>query len=157
MKVLNLLYVVLFIVFAAGCIEDKDTEEEKPVIELQSPLPCDTLYFGETYHFTVKITDNTGLGNISMDMHHNFGHHNHGAHATCNMDDPKDAIHPFANSWVFSLPDEKKEHIFDTLIQLPNTKTESLLYDPGDYHFHIYVTDIDGYQVFTSLDVKVLN
>ena len=153
----KLIYLIFLIVIFSACIEEKDTEIEQPVVELLSPLPCDTLYFGESFNYTVKITDNTDLENISMDMHNNFGHHNHGAHETCNMDAPKDAVHPYANSWIFSLPEEKKEYVFDTLLSLPAMKNDTTLYDFGDYHFHIYVTDNDGYQVFTSLDVKVLN
>lgn len=145
------------VIFFSACIKEKDTEVEQPFVELLSPLPCDTLYFGESFHFTLKITDNTGLGNISTDLHNNFGHHNHGSHASCNMDDAKDAVHPFADSWIFSLPENKLEFIFDTLLTLPEKKNDSTLYDFGDYHFHVYVTDNDGYQVFTSLDVKVLN
>ncbi|MBN2485639.1 MAG: DUF4625 domain-containing protein [Bacteroidales bacterium] len=148
----------LFVVFALrACIEEKDTEKEKPQIELLSPLPCDTLYFGETFHYTVRITDNTGLGNISMDLHNNFGHHNHGNHTSCSMDAAKEALYPYANAWIFSLPEKEKDFVFDTLITLPAAKNDSVLYDYGDYHFHIYVTDNDGYQVFTSLDVKILN
>jgi hypothetical protein len=92
-----------------------------------------------------------------MDLHNNFGHHSHAAHVACNMDAPKDAVHPYSNNWIFSLPTNKKEYIFDTLIYLPDAKNDSVLFDSGDYHFHIYVTDNDGYQVFTSLNVKVAN
>ena len=147
-----LLFLTIF-----GCIEEKDTEIEKPVIELLSPKPCDTLYFGESFRYSAKISDNTGLGNISMDMHNNFGHHNHGAHESCNMDAPKEAVHPYSNSWIFSLPSDKLNYVFDTLISLPDMKNDSTYYDSGDYHFHIYVTDNDGYQVFTTMDVKALN
>lgn len=158
MKKSKIILPIILMVFASvACIEQRDTEAEQPVIELLSPMPCDTLYFGEPFHYTVKITDNTGLGNISMDMHNNFGHHSHGAHAPCNMDAPKEAVDPYTDSWIFSLPPEKKEYIFDTIITLRAMKNEITLYDPGDYHFHIYVTDNDGYQVFTSLDVKTLN
>ncbi|HBH49119.1 MAG TPA: hypothetical protein DDX98_10785 [Bacteroidales bacterium] len=153
----KLIFISLIAAISFACIEEKDTDLEKPVLELLAPMPCDTLFFGDSFHFTAKITDNTGLGNISMDMHNNFGHHNHGSHASCNMDAPKDAVHPFANNWIFALPESEKEFVFDTLITLPDRKNDSVLFDPGDYHFHIYVTDNDGYQVFTSLDVKVLN
>jgi hypothetical protein len=153
----KLIYFVLLVFATNACIDQKDTEMEQPVIELISPLPCDTLYFGEKFHYTVKITDNTGLGNISMDLHNNFGHHNHGAHEGCNWDVAKDAVNPYANSWIFGLPEEKMEFTFDTLLALPAMKNDTTLFDFGDYHFHIYVTDNDGYQIFTSLDVKVLN
>lgn len=149
-------YLTIFIVLVAACIEEKDTVAEQPLVELISPLPCDTLFYGEAFNYTVRITDNTGLGNISMDLHHNFGHHNHGSHASCAMDAPKDAIHPYANSWIFGLPEDKKEYVFEIPLTLPDRKNDTTLYDSGDYHFHIYVTDNDGYQVFTSLDVKIL-
>ena len=84
-----------------SCIKEKDTLAEMPTIEILSPLPCDTLYFGETFHVTAKITDNTGLGFISMDMHNNFGHHSHGNHESCNMDPAKQAVNPYSNTWIF--------------------------------------------------------
>jgi len=152
----GVLLVILMLPFFRGCIEQKDTEAERPVVELLSPLPCDTLMFGEDFRYTVRITDNTGLGNISMDMHNNFGHHSHGDHETCIMDPAKDPVDPYTNSWIFSLPEEKLEYVFDTLLHLPALKDENTQWDRGDYHFHIYVTDNDGYQVFTTLDVKVL-
>lgn len=152
----NLIFISILAVFLSSCIEEKNTETEQPKVELLSPVPCDTMYFGEAFHYTVKITDNTGLGNISMDLHHNFGHHNHGAHESCNMDAAKDAADPYSNNWIFSLPENELEYVFDTLLNLPGMKNDSTFYDTGDYHFHIYVTDNDGYQVFTSLDIKIL-
>lgn len=151
------IYLLVLVILASACIEEKDTEMEQPVLELLSPAPCDTLYFGESFNYRVKITDNTGLGNISMDLHHNFGHHSHGSHESCNMDAQKDAIHPYSNNWIFSLPENRKEYILDTLIMLPEMKNDTTFYDFGDYHFHIYATDNDGYQAFTSLDVKLFN
>lgn len=153
----TLFITMLLMLFMASCIDEKNTEEEQPSIELLSPSPCDTLYFGEEFQYRAKITDNTGLGNISMDMHNNFGHHSHGDHETCSMDEAKDAVNPYTNSWIFTLPSEKKEYILDTTLSLPAMKNDTTLYDHGDYHFHIYVTDNDGYQIFTTLDVKVLN
>jgi hypothetical protein len=153
----NLIIISLLALLISACIEEKDTELEKPVVELLSPVPCDTLYFGETFHYTVKITDNTGLGNISMDLHNNFGHHNHGSHASCSMDAAKDAVNPYANSWIFTLPESEKEYVIDTLLTLPEKKNDTTFFDFGDYHFHIYVTDNDGYQSFTSLDTKIFN
>lgn len=153
----NLIIISLIALLISACIEEKDTELEKPVVELLSPVPCDTLYFGETFHYTVKITDNTGLGNISMDLHNNFGHHNHGSHASCSMDAAKDAVNPYANSWIFTLPESEKEYVIDTLLTLPEKKNDTTFFDFGDYHFHIYVTDNDGYQSFTSLDTKIFN
>lgn len=150
-------YLLLLVVFVSSCIKGKDTEEEQPEVELLSPSPCDTLRFGEPFTYRVRITDNTGLGNISMDIHHNFAQHSHGAHESCDYDPPKEAVHPYSNNWIFTLPEDKKEHVFETQIDLEEMKNDSTLFDSGDYHFHIYVTDNDGYQVFTTLDCKVLN
>lgn len=155
-NIIKILGIFILAYNTTACIEEKDTELEKPVVELISPSPCDTLYFGESFNFKVKITDNTGLGNISMDLHNNFGHHNHGNHETCTYDPTKEAVNPYAAEWMFSLPTEKKQHIFDTLIAFPLKYNDTTNFDFGDYHFHIYVTDNDGYQAFTSLDVKLL-
>lgn len=152
-KFLGLLIVAIAF---SSCIENKDTEEERPQIELISPKACEPIYFGETFEFSVKITDNTGMGNISLDIHNNFGQHNHGSHSSCTYDSPKDAVNPYEESWIYELPTEKKEHVFKVSLDLPAMKDETTRYDEGDYHFHIYVTDNDGYQTFTSLDVKAL-
>jgi hypothetical protein len=147
-----------FLIFLmAACIEQKDTEVEKPEIHWVSPLPCDTLYFGESTDFKLELEDNTGLGNLSMDIHHNFGHHDHGAHESCDMDAVKDAVNPFSKSWIFPLPDDQLIHVLEESILFPGQDDLGNPYDEGDYHFHIYVTDNEGYQAFTTMDVKVLN
>jgi len=148
-----ILIITIFLLFS--CIEKKDTDIEKPNVSIQLPAPCDTLYFGESFRFKIKIDDNTGLGNINMDLHHNFGHHNHGSHASCNMDPAKDAINPYTNNWQFSLPGNQLSYILDTLIQLPLKKDSANYFDTGDYHFHMYITDNEGYQAFTTMDVKI--
>lgn len=144
-------------VMFASCIEERDTEVEQPKITLISPMPCDTLYFGEPFNYIIKIEDNTGLGGVSMDLHNNFGHHSHGGHAACAMDPVKDPVNPYTESWIFNLPEDSLEYTFETEIVLTDMKDDSTLFDNGDYHFHLYVTDNDGYQVFTSFGVKILN
>lgn len=154
-KNLGLCLLVVIYVFA-GCIEETDTEAERPKVELLSPAPCDTLLFGSSFTYRVRITDNTGLGNISMDIHNNFGHHSHGAHASCNMDEAKEPVDPYSHTWIFSLPENETEYVFDTIIDLPLMKASTTYYDAGDYHFHFYITDNEGYQTFTTMDVKIL-
>jgi len=145
------LFVIVAVVFLCCACVKKD-HGDKPVIELLSPVPCDTLFFGEPFTYKVKVSDLDGLGNIKMDIHHNFGHHQHGDHAPCALDSPKTAIHPYFEEWIFNLPEKETEYIFETQITVPDQS-----YDTGDYHFHIYVTDNAGYQTFTTLSVKVLN
>jgi hypothetical protein len=146
----KVVYVFFFagIVAFSSCV--KKDHGDKPVIELLSPAPCDTLYFGDAFSFKVRVSDKDGLGNIKMDIHHNFGHHQHGDHAPCVLDTPKTAINPYFDDWIFSLPEKENDHIFETSITFPDID-----FDTGDYHFHIYVTDNVGYQSFTTLSVKV--
>ncbi len=149
------MYRVLIFVFLCGllilgsCV--KKDHGDKPVIELISPAPCDTLYFGETFSFKIKVSDKDGLGNVKMDIHHNFGQHQHGDHVPCELDSPKTAINPFFEEWIFELPEKENDYFFETSISFPDNN-----FDTGDYHFHIYVTDNVGYQSFTTLSVKVL-
>lgn len=160
-KIRTALYFILGISFLvplfSGCIEQKDTEEEKPMINWVDPFPCDTLYFGEYVDFELEIMDDSGLGNLSMDIHHNFGHHDHGAHESCDMDPVKDALNPFSNSWIFPLPDDRVTYLLNESILFPGADELGNPFDEGDYHFHIYVTDVDGYQAFTTMDLKILN
>jgi len=134
----------------SSCI--KKDNEDKPVITLLSPAPCDTLYFGEAFNFSIKVSDADGLGNVKMDLHNNFGHHQHGDHQPCELDAAKTPVKPYFNEWIYSMPENKKEHTHEAQIILTADN-----YDTGDYHFHIYATDNIGYQSFTTLSVKVLN
>ncbi len=157
MKFLNkILFLVLAVLFAESCVDQNDTEEEQPGIEFVLPVACDTLYFGEPFRFVFNFTDNSGLGNISLDVHNNFGHHDHGDHETCNMDAIKDAVNPYIDDWLFALPSDQTTYTLDTIVEIPGCDSDSIDYDTGDYHFHIYVTDSDGYLTFTTLDVKIL-
>ncbi|NBC84133.1 MAG: DUF4625 domain-containing protein [Bacteroidetes bacterium] len=156
MKMIIIFITGLIALMVTGCIEKADSDESKPDIQILSPQPCDTLYFGETFNYQVLIGDESGLGNMVIDIHHNFGHHSHGDHETCNMDPKKDEKDPFTNSWDFALPDDSIQFRLDTLLSFPLQLNDTTLYDTGDYHFHIYVSNNNGYQAFTSLDVKVL-
>jgi hypothetical protein len=149
---------ILLAPFFVACVDEKDTEELQPLVELLSPLPCDTLYFDEPFTFMLKIEDpsQSGLGSLSFDAHNNFNHHSHGSHASCLMDDKKDADNPWEDVWIYTLPDDKTEHVFELEIIVPMQDDDDNLYDSGDYHFHIYVTNSEGYQAFTSFDFKLL-
>ncbi len=148
-----ILAISMAVMLMIGCVDPVE-EGEALKAELLLPMACDTLYFDSTFHFSLRATSSYGLGKVSMDMHDNFGHHNHGAHETCNMDPVKDPINPFVNDWLFDLPNDSTDYILDTLISLPQPDTGK--YDTGDYHFHITITDMDGNSVFTTRDVKIL-
>lgn len=154
MLIMPLVTVLLF----AACAKEEDTEEQQPQVEVLSPLPCDTIYFGEPFSFMLLIEDpsGSGLGNLSFDAHNNFNHHSHGSHVSCPMDEVKEPVNPWEDVWIFSLPDDQEEYLFETEITIPLKDKNDGVFDPGDYHFHIYVTNNEGYQVFTTLDFKLL-
>ncbi|ASB47775.1 DUF4625 domain-containing protein [Alkalitalea saponilacus] len=153
----RLIFVSLIsILFVSACVKDSDTEAEAPKVEILLPFPCDTIYYGEDFIFRLKLTDKNELGNLSMDIHNNFNHHSHGDNITCQMDDRKEAIHPFSKAWIHSLPNQR-EYTFEKVLNFPVKNQDDKVHDHGDYHFHIYVTNEDGYQVFTTLDVKILH
>ena len=159
MKKLLPFFQIMFLLVFTSCIEKQDTVTEQPQFELLLPQPCDTLFFGEKIHFKVDFTDNTGLGSLYTDLHNNFGHHSHGEHESCTMDPVKDPVNPYYNDWIFSLPSDSTKYTLDTVVDLESmliNGVDTLDWDEGDYHFHIYITDKDGYQVFTALDVKIL-
>ncbi len=147
---------MLFVI--AGCVDEKDTEELQPVVKLLLPLPCDTIYFDEPFTFMLEIEDpgRSGLGNLSFDAHNNFNHHSHGSHISCPMGEQKDPVNPWSGVWIRNLPSDKTEYVFQKEITIPALDEEDNPHDYGDYHFHIYVTNQDGFQTFTTLDFKVL-
>lgn len=152
MKPLLIFLWLVSVSFLFSCVKEKDLLEEQPVMEVVLPFPCDTLYFGEAFQLKVQLNDNIGLGNAKMDVHNNFNHHKHGEHEACYFDEPRDPVNPYLQEWIFNLDENKKAFVLDTLIVIP----DSVVFDTGDYHFHLYVTDSDGYQSFTTMDVKIL-
>lgn len=149
---------LLLFVIVSSCVKDDDKEVLPPEVEILAPWFCDTIYFGEPVVYRFKITDpsNVGLGNFSMDIHNNFNHHSHGAHESCQMDPKKDPVHPFEEVWIVKLPEDKSEYLLEMEITMPLMKDDEHEHDQGDYHFHIYITNAEGYQTFTSLDIKLL-
>ena len=141
-----------------ACAEDEDSVELQPIVELLSPAFCDTIWFDEPFTFRIRVTDpgKKGLGTLSFDTHHNFNHHSHGAHTTCDMDPEKEAVHPFEKVWIHNLPDDETDFVFEKEITIPSVAEEGVYHDYGDYHFHISVTNMGGYQTFTPLDYKLL-
>ena len=159
MKVIKINLIALFaLIVVASCVKDDDREILPPEIEIISPWFCDTIYFDEPVMYRFKITDesNVGLGNFSMDIHNNFNHHSHGSHESCTMDPVRTAVHPYENVWIVNLPDDQSEYLLEMEITMPLMKDDQHEHDQGDYHFHIYITNSEGYQTFTSLDVKLL-
>ncbi len=161
MKNLNILVIVLglFVVFNSCGNDNEEIDQEKPAIDLTMadafPVNCDTLYFGETFELRMLFTDNVELGSYSVDIHNNFDHHSHSTEVTeCDLGDIKDAVNAFAYIEDYEIPEGENEYETSILITLP-TGDSSGLYDEGDYHFFVSLTDKEGWSTQVGLSIKI--
>ncbi len=158
-KNINILFLLLMIFNA--CEKDKDIDKQKPEIffSVQDAFPvnCDTLYFGESFELKLLYSDNVELGSFSIDIHHNFDHHSHSTEVTeCNLDPKKDPVNPFTFIEDYDIPERLKEYETDQSIFISSGNGYGL-YDEGDYHFFISLTDKEGWSVQKGLSIKILN
>ena len=152
---------ILLLVFLYSCDNGEEIDKEKPEIDLTFadafPVNCDTIYFGETFHFKALFTDNVELGSYNIDIHHNFDHHSHSTEvAECSLGPKKEPVNPFTFIQDFSIPDGTKEFETGENVEIPNGN-ESGLYDEGDYHFFISLTDKEGWSAQKGLSIKMLH
>lgn len=165
MKNLKILFAITFLsVLLMTCTKDEDIDTEKPIIDLSIdgafPMNCDTIYFGETFNFKALFTDNEELGTInsySIDIHHNFDHHSHSTEVTeCNLDPEKTPVNPFLFIESFDIPQGLSEYETNMPIEMP-TGNENGLFDEGDYHFFISLSDKEGWSTQMGLSIKMLH
>jgi hypothetical protein len=150
---------VLSIIVIHSCKED-DIDKEKPFIDLSIqdafPVNCDTLYFGESFTMRVRFADNAELGSYSIDLHNNFDHHSHSTEVEeCNMDPVKEPVNPYVFIQDYDIPAGLNEYVTDIMITLPSSDVNGL-YDEGDYHFFISLTDAEGWSAQKGLSVKMV-
>ncbi|NSW45054.1 MAG: DUF4625 domain-containing protein [Bacteroidales bacterium] len=145
-----------------SCNKEKEViDKQKPNIDFSIqdafPLNCDTLYFGETFNFKVLFSDNVELGSFSIDIHQNFDHHSHSTEATtCNSDPIKTPINPYSFIQDYAIPAGLKQYEPNLSITIP-ANNENGLFDEGDYHFLIMLTDQSGWSTQKGLSIKILN
>lgn len=153
-----LLYLsVIALLFAGACKKDseKEIDTEYPVINISSagafPQQCSTVKRGEKFVFRAQLSDNTSLGSVSVDIHHNFDHHTHSTEvATCSMDAVKVPVKPFLLIQSYPIPVGLSSFEVQQEITVPAG------IDSGDYHFMIRLTDKEGWQTIKGLSIKVL-
>lgn len=161
MKMSNLFVVIFAVLWLfVGC-ERQTIDTEKPVIDLTAadafPLSCDTLYFGESFQVHLLLSDNIELGSYSIDIHNNFDHHSHSTEVTeCNIDPVKTAVNPFTFIDDYDIDKGLKAYQTNLSITIP-TGNATGLFDDGDYHFFISLTDKEGWSVQKGLSIKILH
>ncbi len=157
-------YIIPFLcvlILFSSCGKDKEIDTDKPFIDISFPeaFPknCDTIYFGESLNLRILLTDNSELGTFSIDIHHNFDHHSHSTEVTeCNSDPVKDPVNPFIYIKDFDIPAGLKEHETNLSITIPSGDGNGI-YDEGDYHFFISLTDKEGWSAQKGLSIKMLH
>ncbi len=162
MKASNILFIVtLLVVVLYSCKKDDDIDTEKPDIDLTIPgafpANCDTMYFGESFNFNALFKDNYELGSFSIDIHNNFDGHSHSTEITqCESDPEKDPVNPYVFIDDYDIPVGLKEYNAVMSISIPAGNTDGL-YDEGDYHFFISLTDKEGWSAQKGLNIKLLH
>lgn len=155
-----ILLVVLSILLNACQDDEKPTiDTEKPIIDLTIldafPTSCDTLYFDEPFIVKALLTDNVELGAFNIDIHNNFDHHTHSTEfEQCTLGAVKTAENPYVYIQDYTLPVSNE---FTTNISMTIPSSDGTdLYDEGDYHFQIRLTDKEGWSTMKGLNVKLL-
>jgi hypothetical protein len=148
---------LIALLFVNACKSDKTApiDTEYPVIDITSansfPKQCSTVKRGEPFSFRANLGDNTSLGSVSVDVHHNFDHHTHSTEvASCEMDPVKTPLKPFLLIQSYPIPAGLGKFEIDQQISIP------IDIDPGDYHFMIRLTDKEGWQTIKGLSIKII-
>ncbi len=148
--------ILLFVVFLlVACGEDErpiDLDYPEIIVTEDSfPVQCSVLERGGKLRFRALFRDNVELGGYSLDIHHNFDHHNHSTEVNdCESDPVKAAINPMLFIQTYTIPSGLQEYEAETEIEIPSDV------DPGDYHFMIRVTDKEGWQTIQGISIKVI-
>ena len=160
MKSYKFVFIPFFLlILSISCEKNGGTDKQKPEIDLSNagafPMNCDTLYFGETFIFKVIFTDNAEIGSYSIDIHHNFDHHSHSTEVTeCNLDQKKSPVNPFVFIQDYNIPGGLKEYETNLSVIIPASNAKGL-FDEGDYHFFISLTDKEGWSAQSGLSIKM--
>ncbi|MCG8698188.1 MAG: DUF4625 domain-containing protein [Bacteroidales bacterium] len=160
MKIKSIVISVVFLL-SLSCENNDDIDKEKPVISTEYadafPSYCDTLYFGDSFNLKALFTDNDELGSYSIDIHNNFDHHSHGHNIDqCNLAPKKTPVNPFVFIEDYEIPKGKKEYLVNQPISIPAGNSLGL-FDEGDYHFQIFLSDKGGWSTPLGLSVKMLH
>jgi len=150
--------IISLLIIAGFSACKKDNQEaidtEYPAIDVTGttafPQQCSTVKRGEKFIFRAQLNDNTQLGSVSVDIHHNFDHHTHSTEVeSCSMDPKKTPVKPFLFIQTFPIPAGLKTYEVQQEIIVPSD------IDPGDYHFLIRLTDKEGWQTIKGLSIKI--
>jgi hypothetical protein len=158
MKSLQYLIIALLALAVFSCT-DGEIDEEQPQIDISYieafPANCDTLYFGESFTFKSRFTDNVELGSFSIEIHHNFDHHSHSTEVSdCGLSPEQTAINPFRHIEEFEISPGESEYIAEINMNLPKGNNSGN-FDEGNYHFVIRLSDREGWSDMRGVGVRI--
>ncbi|NGF57965.1 DUF4625 domain-containing protein [Parapedobacter sp. SGR-10] len=139
-----------------ACEKDSNNEidQDPPQIHIDFagafPVQCSEIERGQKFTFKARLSDNVALGNVSVDIHHNFDHHSHSTEIDeCDLAPKKSPIKPLVFIKSYTIAQGLKEYETNVEIDVPAD------IDPGDYHFMIIVTDQEGWSDTKGLSIKI--
>lgn len=158
MKKINITFMFfLAVVLLNSCSSDNSNSNDttKPTIDLAItggfPTSCSTIARGTTIPFKALFKDNDQLGSYSINIHHNFDHHSHDTEVdVCEFDVIKTPINPWVKTLTFQIPTNLTEYTAMQQIDIPSD------IEPGDYHFMIQLTDINGWATMKGISFKIV-
>lgn len=150
-----------FILLVTACSDENEVDTEKPIIDINFanafPTNCDTIYFGEAFELKLRFADNVELGSYSIDVHNNFDHHSHSTEVSeCILNPVKEPINPFVFIDDYSIPEGLKEYQTNVSVSVPADNGNGM-FDEGDYHFFISLTDKEGWSAQMGLSIKMVH
>ncbi|MDO6437799.1 DUF4625 domain-containing protein [Cyclobacterium sp. 1_MG-2023] len=158
---INYALVALVFIFSISCDSSDETDTEKPVIDLSMadayPTSCATIYFDEPFNFKAYFSDNFTLGSYSIDIHNNFDHHSHSTEEDdCTLDDKKTATNPYVFINDYEIPENLSSYEANLTMTIPSSDASGI-FQEGDYHFYISLTDKEGWSTQKGLSIKILH
>lgn len=156
MKILQLTIVSILFLCLLSCSKNDGDETvkdlQKPTIKFINPTSCEELKRGQKVTIKAIVSDNVGLASYAIDFHNNFDHHTHDNQGSkCALDPvkrPTKKTFKFLDN--FLIQNKPKKYEISKEITIPADA------DDGDYHCHISVTDVTGWYIDTSVDVKIV-
>jgi len=156
--------ILLLSTYVLACTTDETVDLEKPTIDLTLPevfpLDGDTLSFEDSLYVKLRLQDNVALGSkrcLNLSIHHNFDHHSHSTEVDeSNLDPVKTPVNPLTFIQSYDLPAGLSTYDTNILLILPPSNDQGL-YDEGDYHFFISLTDAQGWSTQKGLSIKLLH
>lgn len=146
----------LAMVLFNSCSSDESSSNDttKPTIDLAVaggfPTSCATVARGTAIPFKAVFKDNDQLGSYSINIHHNFDHHSHDTEVdACQFDAIKTPVNPWVKTLIFQIPTDLSEYTAVQEIMIPSD------IEPGDYHFMIQLTDVNGWATMKGISFKI--